>query len=87
MEQEEQPQLKQPEPQEPINNPLQPSLGSVPYHTHNGVDGTPRLNANNIIGLQPGGLPGIFTYYVSATSGGSPTVKLTFTNGILTNNT
>jgi len=37
--------------------------------------------------ILPTGLAGTFTYYVASTSGGSPTVKLTFKNGILTNNT
>ena len=60
------PQLNQPlQPQQSVNNPLQPMLGSVPYHTHNGTDGTPRLNSNNIIGLQPIGLSGTLVYYVS----------------------
>jgi hypothetical protein len=71
------------------DQPIQPFDITPNYtsqHEHNGVD-APRIKANNIIGLQPIGLPGTFTYYVSATSGGSPTVKLTFLNGILVKNT
>ena len=37
--------------------------------------------------ILPAGLAGTFTYYVASTSGGSPTVKLTFKNGVLINNT
>jgi hypothetical protein len=37
--------------------------------------------------LKVKGLSGVNTYYVAATSGGSPTVRLTFLNGVLVSDT
>ena len=138
MEQQDPTQLNQPlQPQQPVNNPLQPTPNTIPFHRHNGKD-APKINAHDLLGspttlqtisvadatvaptynsqegtviiqydgtnyvewtrinstwkgisltVLPTGLAGTFTYYVASTSGGSPTVKLTFKNGILTNNT
>ena len=43
-------QDKQNKGDQPINNPLRPNIGSVPFHQHNGVDGTPQLSIKNIKG-------------------------------------
>ena len=53
MEQEEQPQLNQPnqqiQPQQPTNNPLQPTPNTIPFHRHNGKD-APKINAHDLLG-------------------------------------
>jgi parallel beta-helix repeat protein len=50
-----------------------------------GIDGASGIaGASGATGPVPSGLAGTKVYYVSDTSGGSPTRKLTFTDGILT---
>jgi len=47
----------------------------------------PKISVNNIIIDSATGLTGTHEYYVATSSGGSPTTKLTFINGILTSET
>jgi hypothetical protein len=50
MEQQDPTQLNQPlQPQQPVNNPLQPTPNTIPFHRHNGKD-APKINAHDLLG-------------------------------------
>lgn len=58
----------------PASSLMPDTLPDTPYHTHNGTDGSPRLNYNNLLNLPTSMTP--TTHATSHQSGGSDAIKL-----------
>ena len=58
----------------PASSLMPDTLPDTPYHTHNGTDGSPRLNYNNLLNLPTSMTP--TAHATSHQSGGSDAIKL-----------